>query len=58
MLNFGNLFQEYVDSLARFFPVFREILSAFPFPVLDFFACVITLLLGFAVAKIIISFIG
>lgn len=57
MIDVGVGLQSLVNTLAKFFGVFREILSAFPFPILDFFGVVISLFLAFAIAKIIIGFI-
>ena len=47
--------QTIIDSINKSFPVFRELLSAFPFPVIDFFEAIFFLLLAFVVAKVLIN---
>lgn len=47
--------QTVIDSINKSFPVFRELLSAFPFPVIDFFESIFYLLLAFVIAKVIIN---
>lgn len=47
--------QSIVDGISKFYPVLRDILSSFPFPILDYFFLILSFLIGCCLANIIIK---
>ncbi len=47
--------QSIVDGISKFYPVLRDMLSSFPFPVLDFYFLILMFFIACCVAKLIIG---